>query len=91
MLNDTVSEKYIRTCPVCLEEHTEPIFKNGTWRCKLCGELCYSPEYRNEINQLLSIPKHRELLIAFVRGQYSKTNSAVNINPQVIKQVLKIK
>lgn len=86
----TDKEKYLSKCPICLKEHSEQIFKDGLWHCKLCGILCYSPEYRNEIDNLLSKPGSREILIAFVREQ-KKINSFVNINPKVIKKVLKEK
>ena len=86
----TDKQKYLCKCPVCLKEHSEQIFKDGVWHCELCGILCYSPEYRNEIDDLLSKPENREIFIAFVRAQ-KKTNSFVNINPEVIKKVLKEK
>lgn len=86
----TDKKKYLCKCPIGLKEHSEPIFKDGVWHCELCGILCYSPEYRNEIDNLLNKLGSRKILTAFVREQ-KKINSFVNINPKVIKKVLKEK
>lgn len=89
MANDITSAQYIRTCPVCLTEYEKPIFSDGMWHCRLCGILHYSPEYRVEIDKLLENSPHREIFITFVRKEWKRTNMPVDINPQIVKKVLR--
>lgn len=65
----TDKEEYFARCPVCLKKHSKQIFRDGVWHCGLCGILCYSPEYRNEIDKLLVPIKNREIFMTFVREQ----------------------
>ena len=82
-------KEHLCTCPVCGEEYEEEIFKDGVWHCKLCGILYYSPECRSEIDALLNDEKCQKIFTAYVREHWQKTHKPTDINPQVIRQVLK--
>lgn len=90
MSNNESKELYSHICPVCLEQYPKPILQDdGMWHCRYCGVLYYSPEYRKEIDDLLSVALHRKIFLSFVRKQNQMRGSEIDISPQIIKKVLK--
>ena len=92
MAHNTIRKQYLCTCPLCLHKHTVQILQqDGCWHCELCGILHYSPEYRKQIDQLLSNPKHRKIFITYVQESRDKSNFPIDINPSIIENFFKEK
>ena len=87
-----LAKDYDKKCPVCRTLHdVEILDSNNHWHCDLCGELYYKPFGREEIEKLLADDRDRRIFTAYVRERWQNTHQPIDINPQMIKQVLKDK